>query len=99
VAVNLKYSVGVNPMPTKKVEKGGVYRAKNGTALYLAEGAQVEEEVLAGLTLDQGATDKRNAPRDDAVYLGGTRDVPQDRMVSGAPENKAAPPPKKTEDK
>lgn len=84
-----------------KVEKSGVYRAKDGSAFYLAEGAQVDEAVLDGLKLDQGATDERNAPRDEAVYLGGVRDAPQDvdakatittrAMVGGAPENKAAP--------
>lgn len=86
-------------MPTKKVEKGGVYRHKDGTAVYLSEGAEVEESLLDGLSLDSGATEKRAKEAEPAFALG-IQDAPQNqpaeetwsgRMVSGAPENKAAP--------
>ena len=84
-------------MATKKVEKGGVYRHQDGTAVYLAEGARVEEALLGSLTHDAGATEQRAVEREPAFRLGVT-DAPQSqkaedtysgRMVSGAPENKA----------
>lgn len=84
---------GVSNMVTKKVEKSGVYRNKAGHAVYLAEGQDVDERMLADYSLDGEATKEREKPVERS-FFGGVVDAPQDapqeqRMQPGAPENKA----------
>lgn len=84
-------------MPVKKIEKTGVYRAKDGHALYLQKGATPGEGVTDHYAYDAAATEDYVA-FPEGVYFHGVQDAPQDqkaedtwsgRMVSGAPENKA----------
>lgn len=84
-------------MPIKKVEKTGVYRAKNGHAVYLQEGQPIADTVLDNYEFD-GAGTKDFAMQPESSYFGGIQDAPQNqkaedtwsgRMVKGAPENKA----------
>ena len=87
-------------MATRKVEKTGVYRDKNGNAVYLVEGAMVDETVLANAELDAAASkDYVSAPEPD--YFGRIVDAPQDqkaedtwsgRNAGPSPENRMEQP-------
>ena len=85
----------------KRVEETGVYRAKDGSAVYLAEGTMVDDAVLADLSHDAAATEENAKPAERGFSPTGTRDAEQDvdakstivtRAMSAAPENKAMPP-------
>lgn len=88
-------------MAGTKVEKTGVYRNDAGHAVYLAEGAQVDEAVLKGYTLDAEAS-KDYGKEAERPYFGGVQDAPQDqkaedtwssRSAGPAPENRMQPAP------
>ena len=95
-------------MALKKVEKSGVYRYSDGSAVFLTEGATVDERVLADAEHDAGATKDFGAEREPS-YGGTVFDAPQNqpaeetwsdtRAIAGAPENKAmsAPAEQKTD--
>lgn len=82
----------------KKVEKSGVYRYPDGSAVHLTEGAQVDERVLAEAKHDEAATKAFNAVPERGFVGATITDAPQDvnprdtittRAMGAAPENKA----------
>lgn len=85
-------------MAMKRVDKTGVYRYPDGSAVYLTEGTSVDERVLVDAELDGGASKDWGAEREPS-YGGTVADAPQNqnaeatwsdqRAIAGAPENKA----------
>lgn len=81
-----------------RIDKTGVYRHKDGTAVYLVEGQSYPDDVMKSLEYDGGATKERTEAREPDRF-GFVTNAPQDqkpedtwssgRMVRGAPENKA----------
>lgn len=86
---------------TKKVEKTGVYRFPDGSAVYLTQGSEVDARILNEAKLDGKATAEYGKTPERGFSLG-TVDAeqnvkPQDTIVTRAmqapPENKAMPAP------
>lgn len=83
------------------VKKTGVYRAKDGTAIYLNEGDPVPAHVMGQVAFDAEGTKDFTAPAQETDLFSYVTDAPQNqraedtwsdkRMVAGAPENKAMP--------
>jgi hypothetical protein len=80
-----------------KIERTGVYRHADGTAVYLVEGEDFSADMLKQLNYDAEASKSRLEEREPDRF-GWVANAPQDqkaedtwsgRMVSGAPENKA----------
>lgn len=58
-----------------KVKESGIYRHKNGHAIRLRKGDEVDDRVAQAYTLDSAAT-KARAERPERPYLGSVVDAP-----------------------
>jgi hypothetical protein len=88
-------------MAMKKVDKTGVYRSKDGHAVYLTEGSMADERMLKDYSLDaEASTDF--GKESERSYFGGVQDAPANqkaedtwssRSAGPAPENRMEPAP------
>ena len=81
-------------MPTRKVEKTGVYRNKAGHSVFLRAGEQANEALLADYEFD-GSASREYAKEPERSYFSSVNDAPQDRPKQRADrpaENRAEPP-------
>lgn len=80
-------------MATKRVEKTGVYRNAAGHSVFLREGEQASEALLADYTLDSAAS-KAYAQEPERSYFSSVVDAPQDReeRAEGPVENRMEAP-------
>lgn len=90
------------PGDVRTVDKTGVYRAKDGTGIYLNQGDAVAAHVWDQVSYDADGTKDFNAPAQETDLFSFVKDAPQNqkaedtwsdkRMVPGAPENRMEPP-------
>lgn len=81
-------------MPTKKVDKTGVYRSgKTGHSVFLRKDEQANEALLAEYAFDSEASKSYNA-EPERSYFSSVVDAPQDRKerAEKPPENRKEPP-------
>lgn len=80
-------------MATKRVEKTGVYRNDAGHSVFLREGEQASEVLLAEYKFD-GAASKDYAKEPERSYFSSVVDAPQDReeRAEQPAENRMEPP-------
>jgi hypothetical protein len=90
------------PGDVRTVDKTGVYRAKDGTGIYLNQGDPVAQHVWDQVTYDAEGTEAHNAPATETDLFSYSKQAPQDqkatdtwsdkRMVPAAPENRMETP-------